>query len=83
MSYGTFHVQDLHSQLVISNSVAGQLRTGNHDAGGRDRTRVEGVDAGGVDRVRDGKIVGVKDEELGVDGIAEALGNVVGLGCEI
>jgi hypothetical protein len=48
-----------------------------------DRTRVERVEAGGVDRVRDGKIVGVKDEELGVDGIAAALGNVVGLGCEI
>jgi hypothetical protein len=47
-----------------------------------DRTS-ERVEAGGVDRVRDGKIVGVKDEELGVDGIAAALGNVVGLGCEI
>ena len=42
---------------------------------------VEGVEAGGVFGVRDGEIVGVDDEQFGVGGIAEALGDGFGLGC--
>ena len=44
---------------------------------------VERVEAGGVFGVRDGEVVGVKDEELGVGRVAEALGDGLGLGREV
>ena len=58
----------------------GEPGTRNHDAGGRDVVLVEGFEAGGVFGVGDGEVVGVKDEQLGVGGIAEALGDGLGLG---
>ena len=41
------------------------------------------VEAGGVFGVGDGEVVGVKDDELGVGGVAEALGDGFGLGGEV
>jgi hypothetical protein len=48
----------------------GEPRAGNHDAGGRGRVPVEGVETGGIFRVGDRKIVGVDDKKLRVAGIA-------------
>ena len=57
----------------------GEPRAGNHDAGGSCRAFVEGIEAGNVLGVRDGEVVGVDDEELGIGGIAQALGDCLGL----
>src|SRR5260370_29218480 len=58
----------------------GEPGAGNHDAGGRGRVLVEGVETGGVFRVGDSKIVGVDDKKLGIARVAEALSEGFGLG---
>ena len=50
----------------------GEPRTGDHDGGGGDELLVEGGKAGDIFGVGDGEIVGVENEQLGGDGIAEA-----------
>jgi hypothetical protein len=58
----------------------GEPRAGNHDAGGRGRVPVEGVEAGGVLGVGDREVIGMDDKKLGIARVAEALGEAFGLG---
>ena len=62
--------------------VVGNFRepgAGNHNTGGIDCARFEGFDGGGVDGVRDAKIVGMDDQELCVGWVAELLGESISL----
>jgi len=56
----------------------GEPRARNEDAGGRDPVFIEGFEDGGVDGVHHAEIVGVDDEEAGIGGVAEALGEGFG-----
>jgi hypothetical protein len=49
-------------------------RAGHHDAGGIDYAGFKSLDRGGVDGVRDAKIVGMNDQKLGVRRITEPFG---------
>jgi hypothetical protein len=48
----------------------GQPGAGNHDAGGRGRLLVEGVETGRVFRVGDREVVGMDDKKLGIARVA-------------
>ncbi|MGB4785956.1 MAG: hypothetical protein WAQ77_14680 [Candidatus Acidiferrum sp.] len=58
-----------------------QPGTWHHDAGGRDRVLIQCIEASCVHGMRNGKIIGVHDEEFRIRGVAQALRDGLRLCC--